>query len=383
MSDTTATPCSARDSHLFGPGPKRILAIDGGGVRGIVALEFLERIESELSERAGKPTLLCDHFDLVGGTSTGAIIATGLALGLSVAEIRAAYLELAPLVFRPPWVKLPGWRAMFDSRKLQHELDRLIGDRTLDSADLRTGLGIVLKRVDKSSSWLLLNNPRSKYWETPEHGRFNGNRFFPLARIVRASTAAPHYFDPQPIRIVEAEEPFVFVDGGLTPHNNPSLALFLAAFMPAHGLNWKAGPENLTIVSIGAGTFRDRIQSSELTDGPTLRLALSAMTQQIAESQQLVLMLMSLMGACPTPWLINDELGEVATVPAPIGPLFRFLRYDVKLEPEWLRDELGVSPEAETLRRARRLDDAGSMPFLREIGGRAADKQVLPEHWAT
>ena len=97
MSDTTATPCSARDSHLFGPGPKRILAIDGGGVRGIVALEFLERIESELSERAGKPTLLCDHFDLVGGTSTGAIIATGLALGLSVAEIRAAYLELAPL----------------------------------------------------------------------------------------------------------------------------------------------------------------------------------------------------------------------------------------------------------------------------------------------
>ena len=114
-----------------------------------------------------------------------------------------------------------------------------------------------------------------------------------------------------------------------------------------------------------------------MASGPQLGI------KQIAESQQLVLMLMSLMGACPTPWLINDELGEVATVPAPIGPLFRFLRYDVKLEPEWLRDELGVSPEAETLRRARRLDDAGSMPFLREVGGRAADKQVLPEHWAT
>jgi predicted acylesterase/phospholipase RssA len=257
MSETTAAPLSTRDSHLFGPGPKRILAIDGGGVRGIVALAFLEKIESELTERAGFPVRLCDHFDLIGGTSTGAIIATGLALGLTVAELRAYYLELAPLVFKPPWVKLPGWRAVFDAQTLQRQLDIIIGARTLDSADLRTGLAVVLKRVDGDSSWILLNNPRSKYWETPEDKGFIGNRYFPLAKVVRASTAAPHYFDPQPIRILENSEPFVFVDGGLTPHNNPSLAMFLTTFIPAYGLGWPVGTENLTIVSVGAGTFRE------------------------------------------------------------------------------------------------------------------------------
>ena len=382
MSETTAAPLTSRDSHLFGPGPKRILAIDGGGVRGIVALAFLERIESELSARVGSAVRLCDHFDLIGGTSTGAIIATGLALGLSVAKLRAYYLELAPLVFKPPWVKLPGWRAVFDAQTLQRELDRIIGARTLDSADLQTGLAVVLKRVDGDSSWILLNNPRSKYWETPEKGGYIGNRYFPLAKIVRASTAAPHYFDPQPIPILEHAAPFVFVDGGLTPHNNPSLAMFLATFIPAYGLGWPVGPENLTIVSVGAGTFRESIEPRELTNGPTLSLALHAMTQLISANQQLTLMLMSLMGHSPTPWPINEEVGDLGGVTPPGGPLFRFLRYDVKLEADWLRKVLGVSVDADTLKQARRLDNSESMEFLEKIARTAAKLQVLSEHWA-
>jgi predicted acylesterase/phospholipase RssA len=381
MSETTVPPMSARDSHLFGSGPKRILAIDGGGVRGIVALAFLEEIENLLTKRAGAPVRLCDHFDLIGGTSTGAIIATGLALGLSVAKLREHYLELAPLVFKPPWVKLPGWRALFDAQTLQRQLDIIIGARTLDSADLLTGLGVVLKRVDRDSSWILLNNPRSKYWETPEDKGFIGNRYFPLAKIVRASTAAPHYFDPQPISIVEQLEPFVFVDGGLTPHNNPALALFLAAFVPAYGIGWPVGPENLTIVSVGTGSFRENIAPRELTNGPTLSLALHAMMQQISANQQLTLLLMSLMGDCPTPWLINDEIGNLGDVKPPLGALFRFLRYDIKLEREWLHDVLKVAVDADTLRQARRLDDSGSMAFLEEVGRRAARLQIVSDHW--
>ena len=56
---------------------KTILALDGGGVRGIIAIAFLERIEALFTEHAGAPVRLADRFDLVGGTSTGAIIATG------------------------------------------------------------------------------------------------------------------------------------------------------------------------------------------------------------------------------------------------------------------------------------------------------------------
>ena len=62
-----------RDRHLLGAGPKRILSLDGGGVRGVISIAFLERLEKEISEIEGRPTLLGEWFDLIGGTSTGAI----------------------------------------------------------------------------------------------------------------------------------------------------------------------------------------------------------------------------------------------------------------------------------------------------------------------
>jgi patatin-like phospholipase/acyl hydrolase len=232
MSEAQPTATSARDRHLFGPGPKRILAIDGGGVRGIVALTFLKQIELTLAAQAGRPVRLCDHFDLIGGTSTGAIIAVGLALGHSVDALTDFYQRLAPQVFRSPMVRLPGWKAIFDAAALAKELETVMGDRQLDTEDLHTGLGVTLKRLDTGSAWVLINNSRSKYWETPADRGFLGNRNYRLAQIVRASTAAPHYFDPQEIAIADGVQG-LFVDGGLTPHNNPSLALFLAAFLRA------------------------------------------------------------------------------------------------------------------------------------------------------
>src|SRR5919108_1042611 len=77
-----------RDMHLFCPGPKRILALDGGGVRGAISVAFLERIEALLSEHQGRPVRLGDYFHLVGGTSTGSIIAGALALGYRAEQVR-------------------------------------------------------------------------------------------------------------------------------------------------------------------------------------------------------------------------------------------------------------------------------------------------------
>ena len=63
--------------RLTAPGPKRMLALDGGGIRGALTLGFLERMEGILRRRHLKPDLrLSDYFDLIGGTSTGAIIDT-------------------------------------------------------------------------------------------------------------------------------------------------------------------------------------------------------------------------------------------------------------------------------------------------------------------
>src|SRR6185295_3149055 len=87
--------------------PKRILALDGGGIRGILTLEYLGVIENMLRKRSGRNDfLLCDYFDLIGGTSTGSIIAAALACGMAVDELRQLYHQIGASAFRgAPWRK--------------------------------------------------------------------------------------------------------------------------------------------------------------------------------------------------------------------------------------------------------------------------------------
>ena len=227
-----------RDRHLFGPGPKRILSFDGGGVRGAISVAFLERIETIFAEhqrklltdyiaakeRAGiadenlaaakaklaAPFMLADWFDLVGGTSTGSLIAGAIALGFNTADIKKFYIDRAPFVFQRPFWRIPGLQAKFDARALRQEIDAIVAQRTLDSEDLITGLSVVSKRMDTGSPWILTNNPRTRYWDTkpptPEDPGYLGNRHYKLATLVRASTAAPHFFDPEIVQILAEEE---------------------------------------------------------------------------------------------------------------------------------------------------------------------------------
>jgi hypothetical protein len=80
--------------RVSSPGPKKLLALDGGGIRGVITLEVLHRMESMLAEQlcAGDDFVLGDYFDYIAGTSTGAIIAAGLAHGLPVAHLLDLYL---------------------------------------------------------------------------------------------------------------------------------------------------------------------------------------------------------------------------------------------------------------------------------------------------
>jgi hypothetical protein len=372
---------SRRDRHLFGPGPKRILALDGGGVRGAISIGFLERLEAVVSEIEGRPTLLGDWFDLIGGTSTGAIIASALALGFRASDIHKFYHELARRVFRRPLWRIAGVLSKFDRRHLMRELDAVLAARTLDSEDLHTGLGIVTKRLDTGSCWFLANNPKAMFWDDPPDNAYVGNKHYRLSNLVRASAAAPHYFDPELIQIVDREPPGLFIDGGLTPHNNPALQLLLYAALPPYGLAWPLGPNNLTIVSIGTGYSRPRVGLRELRWIRPIGMAIRALGAQITESQQLVLTLMSWLGETPTAWPINMELGDVAKMPAPFGqPLFRFLRYDIRLEQAWLDRELGVNIDERLLAHYRLLDAPENIPAIYALGAQAAAQQIRREH---
>ena len=372
---------ASRDRHLFDAGPKRILSLDGGGVRGVISVAFLERIEATLTAQAGADVRLGDWFDLVGGTSTGAIIATGLALGKTTGNLKDIYHRLAPRAFRRSRFRIPLLQPKFDVAGLRREIDAIVGGQTLDSTELCTGLGIVAKRVDTASLWIVANNPRAPYWDTPREGNFIGNRQYKLINLLRASTAAPTYFEPESIPILEKVKG-LFIDGGVSPHNNPALALFMMTQLKPYGLCWKTGREKLTIVSIGTGGYRQRLDHASLGRMQNITIALHALRTVMDDSQGLALALMQWFGHSPTPWLVNSEIQDMLHDLFPAGPLFRFLRYDVRLEADWLEERLGVNLSEKDLARLRTMDDPDSIPLAYDIGRRAAEMQVKAEHWA-
>jgi uncharacterized protein len=79
--------------------PRRLLAIDGGGLLGLIPAEALIQIEQQLNQITGTEKSLCDRFDLIGGTSTGAILAAGLALGMKAADLADFYLDYGQEIF--------------------------------------------------------------------------------------------------------------------------------------------------------------------------------------------------------------------------------------------------------------------------------------------
>ena len=195
-----------RDEHLSKDNiPKRILALDGGGLRGILSLGILQKIEDILRERhgGGDDFRLSHYFDLIAGTSTGAIIAAILAMGWTVEDIRKKYMKLGERVFKPSFLRQGFFRAKYDDSKLKKELKKVYGhDTTLGGPELETGLLIVTKRLDTGSPWPVSNNPQGQYFESRSDGMI-GNGEYPLWQVVRSSTAAPAYFDPESITIVK------------------------------------------------------------------------------------------------------------------------------------------------------------------------------------
>src|SRR5262249_46151465 len=136
----------------------------------------------------------------------------------STKHIKSFYTDRAPFIFQAPFWRVPGLQAKFDARALQQEIDKIVEDRTLDSDDLITGLSVVTKRIDTGSPWIITNNPRSPYWENEAPDPANnisghiGNRHYKLGTLVRASTAAPHYFDPEIVQILAEEEKGIVAD---------------------------------------------------------------------------------------------------------------------------------------------------------------------------
>jgi patatin-like phospholipase len=230
--------------------PRRLLSLDGGGIRGLITLGILERLEALLKHKTGQS--LPQYFDYIAGTSTGAIIAAGLARGLTVAQLVDFYTSCGEEMFEPSklWQRV---KFFYNADPLKAKLQNVFGPATdLGPDNLKCLLLIVAKNVTTDSPWPISSNPDAKY---NDPGRDDCNLKIPLWQLVRASTAAPVYFPPEILQW-KANDPsktFVFADGGVTPHNNPAFLLFRMATEPAYRLNWRTGEDRLLLVSIGTG----------------------------------------------------------------------------------------------------------------------------------
>ena len=357
-------------TKLTSRGPKRILALDGGGIRGALCLGFIESIEQLLRTRHGKPELrLCDYFDLIGGTSVGSIIASGLALGMEAAEIRQLFLELGGKVFRQKrWKR---WNSFFDAKPLEEELLKLCGDRTLGDPSIRTGLCIIMKRAETGSTWPVINHPGAKYYEQ--------NSRIPLREALRASAAAPTLFVPQKLDVGPGEAG-AFVDGGVSTANNPGLQLFLIATLKGFPFRWPVGEDQLLLVSLGAGVWQRRGDVDEVSEGKLWDWAIQVPTMLIEDTSWQNQLLLQYLSRSQTPWWIDDEVGDLTSDLLTPAPALTYLRYDVRLEGQAL-EELGLAELVPRVESLREISAGKNRHVLAAISDKAAERQVREEHF--
>ncbi len=350
--------------RLHGAGPKRILALDGGGTRGIITIAFLEEIERLLAQRFVEQGRyrdpaefrLAHYFDLIGGTSVGALIATQLALGHAVADIRDRFRSWMPEIFKRRITGIKGVSDLYHARNLSDKIRSLVADETMDSPLLKTGLAIVAKRADTGSVWVMTNNERCKYW--CREGDRTPNAKYKIHDVLRASSAAPTFFRPTEIELfsgLDGNKPFTttgtFIDGAVSPHNNPALQLFKLARLKGYALNWQTGPDNLLMISIGTGSHAAKVKRSRLL----AREATDALVGMIGDSQQLVLAVMQWLSYPRDPWEIDREIGTQSEDLLTDEPMLSFQRYDMPLEYRWLSD---TDPKMTGRRRGPKLKDA-------------------------
>lgn len=331
-------------------GPKRILSLSGGGVRGLVTLGALAQLETMIRSEFDDPDMvLSDYYDLIAGTSTGSIISVSLAMGWDVARIKALYDELCPILFRPNR-RLGFFKPRFEAQKLQDVLEENLvdedgNDLELGSTALKTGLLVCAKRMDTDSAWLLTNNPKASFFQPELNQSYLPNRHYKLKDLVRASTAAPTYLSPMRITISDGSAGFpreegVFVDGAIGGQNNPSLAALKIATLPSYKFNWKLGADQLSILSIGTGYFRQRVGTEAFLKRRTVEQGIAALGSMISESERNTLIMLQALSNPKRPRIINSEIegleGELLTP----EPILSFQHVDVQLNNNDVRKRL-------------------------------------------
>jgi hypothetical protein len=204
---------------------RRILTIDGGGIKGAFPAAFLAKLEEEL----GEP--IVDYFDLIAGTSTGGIIAIGLGLGIAAKEIFALYEKNGRRIFpHTLGFALPGvFHAKYAKAALPEVLREVFGDRLLGESRTR----IVIPSLNLATEYVHV-------YKTSHHPGLVKDLAVPAVEVALATVAAPTYF---PIHL--SPEGVPFIDGSVWARNPMGLAVIEAIGI----LGWPR--EAIRVLSLG------------------------------------------------------------------------------------------------------------------------------------
>jgi uncharacterized protein len=252
---TTVGPRWLHRKHNHGPEPheeaRRVLSIDGGGIRGIIPAMVLAEIE----RRTAKPA--CELFDLIAGTSTGGILAMGLVTpgpdgkpAFKASDGVGIYEEHGPTIFsRSKRDMLHSLGGVLHER---YHADGLVGllQKTFGNLRLSDALTDVLLasyEISRSETWLF----RSR--QAKEDSSYD----FLMWEAVRATTAAPTFFEPFQVRDPNGRE-HVFVDGAVYA-NSPGLLAFGEIERHYFG-------KDILVASLGAGGMTRHFEYSEVKE---------------------------------------------------------------------------------------------------------------------
>jgi hypothetical protein len=310
---------------------KTILCVDGGGIRGIIPLVCLVHLE----KKEGKPAP--ELFDMVAGTSTGAIIAAGIALGMSARGLLALYRDLARKAFQG----LPWWQVLFNLGNHRYSnsfiaarLDEIGAKRSLNQLPMDVLITAKNMRTSRTDFFVRDGPGNASLWGT-----------IPLKDAVLASIAAPSYFPAHQASVLGVAH--TWVDGGVGVAGNPC---YHAAVEAIHYSTGRYTPGETRMLSFGTGS---RPHPLDPTKANLLQWGLWALSEVLEDA---------------TEWqtfITRREYDRTGRID--------FRRYQIDLADD-IMQELGI-----TLPTNRKLDDLGmdavwAVDLLEDIGRAFADR---------
>lgn len=235
--------------------PFRILSIDGGGIRGI----FPATVLAELEERVLGGSPIREQFDLVTGTSTGGIIALGLAAGVSPREMANLYIESGQQIFPPYPSSLLGsllkryhelrsyTRFRYDRAALRRLLQEVLGDRKFGDSKLR----LCIPSADGVHGDVYI-------FKTPHHPDYKKDQHEMMTTVACATAAAPTFFQPLD------SGGYRFIDGGVWANNPVMIGLVDALSC------FDVNRHQVSILSLGCGDSPYTVGEAKLNHGGQL-----------------------------------------------------------------------------------------------------------------